>query len=53
MISHCTSSSVNPVTWKTYFDQLTEYQNKDPYGKRVGKASLKFHKSMSSYERAY
>ena len=25
MISHCTSSSVNPITYKTFFDHLIEY----------------------------
>jgi fatty acyl-CoA reductase len=42
-ISNCTSTSSNPTTWRAFFDALTEYQNRFPYEKRAGYASLTMH----------
>jgi nucleoside-diphosphate-sugar epimerase len=45
MISHCTSSSLNPTNWQIFFENLTKYQNQFPYEQRAASASLTMHKS--------
>lgn len=34
-------------------ESLTSYQNDFPYDKRIGKASITFHKNETSYNMAY
>jgi hypothetical protein len=31
MITHCTTSSVNPTTWHNFFTECCRYQNQNPY----------------------
>lgn len=52
-LTHCGTSSVNPVNWKYYLESLISYQNDFPYDKRVGKSSLVLHRTDQSYKLAY
>jgi fatty acyl-CoA reductase len=52
-LTHCGTSSVNPVNWKYYFESMISYQNDFPYDRRVGKAGLAFHRTDQSYKLAY
>lgn len=53
LITHCTSSSLNPTTWQNFFNDCIKFQNQNPYEKRAGVASLTIHKSRRSYETSY
>jgi hypothetical protein len=52
-MTHCGTSSTNPVNWKNYFEGLVSYQNFFPYDQRIAKASLTFHSLDQSYKLAY
>ena len=52
-ISHCATSSSNPVTWKHFLESITSYQNDFAYDQRVGRAQVVFHKSETSYKFAH
>ena len=43
LVSHASTSALNPVTLKAFFRDLAEYQNKFPYEKRAGKAHFVVH----------
>jgi hypothetical protein len=49
LVTHCASSSLNPVTWSNFFANTTKYMNNFPYEKRVGPASFTLHKSEASF----
>jgi len=49
-ISHCTSSSLNPISNRDLFNHITYQQNKSPYEKRVNKAEVTFHSNAISFK---
>lgn len=49
LVSHASTSALNPVTLKGFFRDLAEYQNKFPYEKRAGKAHFVVHQDQKNY----
>ena len=52
-ITSCSTSSLNPIQWRSFFDYMIQYQHMFPYDKRAGPAQLTLHETEAQYQLAY